>query len=399
MIIQIVSASNYIPDSGIYTYVTDLSTSLNEHNIESLILVINEKEISGQKHETSAELFADFSNFQETMFYLLERHNPIIFHFHSFFSFDLFYQILGYLKKFEVRIIFTIHNNSLLCYKGNMAFHNRNFCTDNSSNTRCLSCLSNRHKFGSLIFIANIANSFFNFSKKNSLNYSSLITAFRLNVERILERIDELILLDDWPLAFLPSNLKSITSVTLIRQAIRKNNIKINQKVGNGETLNLLFIGRSDVTKGLLILINALKGLTNVKLDCYIQITDEIYYESISKIAETNKLNVNFYPAVEHNDVYRVFSQYDLLCLPSFSEMAPIISLEALDFGIPIIASDHPSFLSQSKHSVGMTIFKNGDSKSLRAKIKSAEYLKNLPVKSNFGYDELVTKHINLYER
>lgn len=398
--IHVVSSGNYIPETGIHTYVTDLCSSLDEKGIKNIILIINEKLDAVEIVDPAIEqLYISNSAYKQQLLNILQKYRVAYFHFHSVLPLELFNEVLAILKSNNVKSVLTIHNNSLLCYKGTMAFKNKVFCTKNDSNMRCLTCLTHQHKFSVPHFILNIANSFLNVTNNYRLNYITLLNNFQANIRKLFQNIDEVIILDQWVLSFLPKEIEELTSVTLIQQATKPNSFAIKKSGAKRNETRLAYIGRTDQTKGLLILIKALKNLENIRLDCFIEVTDQLYYEQGLKIVADNQLNVNFYSPIKHNKLNEVLLAYDILCLPSFSEMAPMLSLEALDFGIPIIASDHPSFVSQSKLNCGISLFKNSNVQSLNKVLSEMMDKEPSVVSNNCNYDELISKHVKLYNK
>ncbi len=397
-ILQIVSSGHYIPETGIHTYVSDLSSSLNKKGYKSIIVIIKDRLDSVEFIDnTIPQIFINISEFKRELLNVINQYNPTYCHFHSIFPFELFNEILRELRSNEIKSILTIHNNSLLCYKGSMAFKNKHFCVRNDSYQRCLRCIVDQHKFSTPLFLLNIANSFFHVTNNYRLNYLTLLNNFQINVLELLQNIDEVIILDQWVLHFLPKEIEELTSVTLIQQATKAGNFVKKSFLPKGAETKLAYIGRTDQTKGLLVLVKALKNIEHVRLDCYVEVTDQLYYEQILKIVKDYQLNVNFFDPIKHQQMNEVLITYDLLCLPSFAEMAPMLSLEALDFGIPIIASDHPSFVSQSKLNSGISLFKNSNVNSLNKVIRDT--IENTPsmVSNNCDYDDLILKHIKLY--
>jgi len=98
------------------------------------------------------------------------------------------------------------------------------------------------------------------------------------------------------------------------------------------------------------------RELNNLNLSVYGQVYDQSYYEKLERKASVNiKLN----KAIDHSHIASVLEQADCLILPSWNEGQPIIILEAMSLGIPVISTkvgdvpnifgtDYP-FLSEPK--------------------------------------------------
>jgi glycosyltransferase involved in cell wall biosynthesis len=87
--------------------------------------------------------------------------------------------------------------------------------------------------------------------------------------------------------------------------------------------------------------------LNSLNLSVYGQVYDQSYYEKLEKKASANiKLN----KALDHGHIASVLEQADCLILPSWNEGQPIIILEAMSVGIPIISTtvgDIPNILGK----------------------------------------------------
>lgn len=77
--------------------------------------------------------------------------------------------------------------------------------------------------------------------------------------------------------------------------------------------------------------------LKNLNLSVYGQVYDQSFYEKLEKKALANiKLN----NALDHGQIGSVLEQADCLILPSWNEGQPIILLEAMSLGLPIISTN-----------------------------------------------------------
>lgn len=394
-ILFVVSEQNFKAGTGIHTYVTDLCNSLEPDLFKLRILVIKTESSYSEQSNDLFYLNANDVNLPSKILAITETYAIKICHFHSMLDVKSHLKLVKKLKKATLKIILTIHNNSVICLKGNMAFNNKNFCKNNTSDQRCVRCLSNRHRLGGLVFVFNILNKYLKFSTSKSLNYFGSLNKFKEDIFDFLSQLDSIIILDNWVLDFLPKNINR-TNVICIPQAIKADeNISIGKFALNTDIKRVAYLGRTDITKGLLSLVLAMKGLSNISLDCYVEITDRKYFEKILNIVKKHKLNIHFFPQVPHSFVAQVMLKYDLICLPSYSEMAPLLSLEALSVGVPVLASDHPAFISQSLKNVGLSTFENGNVNSLRRALKSFNFDQPLLQTS---YLENVSKHANLYQ-
>ncbi|UCE36854.1 MAG: glycosyltransferase family 4 protein [Thermoplasmata archaeon] len=112
-----------------------------------------------------------------------------------------------------------------------------------------------------------------------------------------------------------------------------------------GEQLSLLFVGRLQRTKGVFELIEIFRRLVkqfpNLRLtivgegDILGELKEKInMYKLEDKIQLTGSL--------PYNDVFKYYRSATLLMFPTKSEVFPLVSIEAMACGLPVVASDIP---------------------------------------------------------
>ncbi len=113
----------------------------------------------------------------------------------------------------------------------------------------------------------------------------------------------------------------------------------INQKV-----INILFVGHVRKEKGIETIYAAAKQYTDIHFT--------LVGPDFKDVPHPNLNNVTFRGEVSKDEVLRYMSQADLLLLPSKTEGLPMVILEAMSLGLPVIASnvgDIPNVLSGTK--------------------------------------------------
>lgn len=93
------------------------------------------------------------------------------------------------------------------------------------------------------------------------------------------------------------------------------------------------FVGRLSHEKNIPIILKCAEKLNDVE---FVIVGDGPQNETLKQMSKTN--NVHFVGA--KNDVEKYYSAFDLLILPSVDEGLPLVILEALNCGTPVIASD-----------------------------------------------------------
>lgn len=131
------------------------------------------------------------------------------------------------------------------------------------------------------------------------------------------------------------------------------------KKIDKEGTPNILFLSNLLVSKGIFVLIDACKQLKNkgVSFTCTIigSETKEISAEELNNYIHSCGLNseVNYVGKAygEEKDAY--LADADIFAFPTFNEAFPLVLLEAMQFGLPIISTPEggiPDILIDSKN-------------------------------------------------
>ncbi len=105
-----------------------------------------------------------------------------------------------------------------------------------------------------------------------------------------------------------------------------------------GNSTNFVFVSNYFKEKGIIVLLNAIKNFEyNVFLSCFGDIGDSSIIPFLSSV---NEDNIKINGPISGFEKYNVLSRADALILPSFNEGAPLVILEAMMLGVPIITFD-----------------------------------------------------------
>ena len=109
------------------------------------------------------------------------------------------------------------------------------------------------------------------------------------------------------------------------------------------ETLNLLFLGRIHLKKGLIPLINTIKLAKEEKFNVNLNIVGpkSSHCDYLKTIVEKYKIDnqVKFTPAIYEMSEKILFNKNDYFILPSYDEADSVAIKEALANNLPIIVS------------------------------------------------------------
>jgi len=122
----------------------------------------------------------------------------------------------------------------------------------------------------------------------------------------------------------------------------------------------LVYIGRLHKVKGIKYLLEAMKG---VKEKLYI-IGEGPDKSRLLKMAKS--LNVEFLGKLPQREVFNCLKKTKLLVLPSLSEAMPNVILEAISFGVPIVATKVGGIVDIIKHGQTGFLVEPKNSKQLR---------------------------------
>jgi len=171
----------------------------------------------------------------------------------------------------------------------------------------------------------------------------------------------------------------------------------------------ILFVGKLIPNKDPLTLIKSIKHASDKckNLRSIIVGTGELSEKICNETRRLELENlIKFFGFIKKEDLWKCYSAADLFVLPSVNEAFGIVLLEAMAFGLPIIASDSgacPEVIGKAG-----ILFKQGDYEDLAKKIlnmmtdfKTRRQLSQLGFKrvnNVFSIEEHIKKHIDLYK-
>lgn len=111
---------------------------------------------------------------------------------------------------------------------------------------------------------------------------------------------------------------------------------------GHGEPLRLLSVGRLVPEKGSPVLLDALERLDATGVPAHLRIAGSgPLHEELSRRMSTGRLEgrVELLGAVSQDDLPDLYRWADVFVLPSFSEGLPVVLMEALACGVPVVTT------------------------------------------------------------
>lgn len=141
---------------------------------------------------------------------------------------------------------------------------------------------------------------------------------------------------------------------------------------GRHRPLYLGFIGTLAEHKGAKVLLEALRKLpdADLRVNVYGSVADFPAYASELVALASADARVKMLGEFESDDIGVVLSQLDALVIPSlWHENVPLVMLEALAVGCPVIASDVSGVTDYILHGINGLLFSPGDSAALAIQI------------------------------
>lgn len=310
----------------------------------------------------------------------IKQIRPDIIHVHNFFPIAS-PSIFWIANRFKIPVVLTLHNYRLICPNA-ILFRNGNICEK---------CINEILPYSSVIYKC----------YRNSLLQTlslSIIMSFHKYLKTWHNKVDKFITLTHFQKnKFLSSNINIPNEKFLIKSNFVKD-------FGNGYKYRkdyFIYIGRLSVEKGIRTM---LKAFENTNYNLYI-VGEGILKSEVLKYTKQNK-NIKYLGFKSKKDIIDLLKKSIALIFPSECyEGFPMVLLEALSTGTPIITSNIGSQAEIVKDNYLGLHFRVGDFKDLKNKVREIlknedfykntrnEYLKKYTPEKN--YEQL----INIYKK
>lgn len=178
------------------------------------------------------------------------------------------------------------------------------------------------------------------------------------------------------------------------------NQVYVEQPIVNETLKNIAFVGRVSKAKGVFELLEAAKEMPHLMFHI-------VGPDQVNLFGNVNLKNVVFYGAKTHDKVIDLLKTMDALVLPSYSEGFPIVVMEAMACGLPVIATSVGS-ISDMIVDKGGILIPVGDSNAIvqaLLKINSQELRSNMAsynlkkVKQEYLSKKVLSDLISLYDQ
>lgn len=173
----------------------------------------------------------------------------------------------------------------------------------------------------------------------------------------------------------------------------------------NPQEGRLLFVGTIEKRKGLRYLIEAMKLVKEARVTCSLDVVgkviDEGYYENLKQFVEEHQLNVTFHGFVSFEKKERLYVSADIFTFPSLLEGYGMVLMEAMGYGLPIVAFNNSAMPYSVENEVNGYLADNLNSKHFAEYIIQILSDRTLRAKLSKGSTKIFEKapDINLFKK
>jgi glycosyltransferase involved in cell wall biosynthesis len=247
-------------------------------------------------------------------------------------------------KEFGAKVVFTIHDFWMGCYRGQLITSDKKNCSGTSIEA-CYKCAKTTYKEW--------------IKKEEIIDYQN-------HLKNVMDSIDIFLAPSQAVYNFYKENGVSETKLIYSKYGFDTKRIDKKEKFyTKNSKLNFGFMGRVIPVKGMKTLFEAFRNIEDATLTIYGSQADKKYLDLYSVDS------VKYYGAYNNNDINKVLSEIDVLIVPSiWPENSPLVIQEAFLAGIPVITSNFGGMKELVTHEKDGWLFEAGNSISLNKIVK-----------------------------
>ena len=352
----------------------------------------------------------------EAFLHVLKMESPSIVHFHEFTSGNgiSIHHIVA-AKQNGYNVLMTFHLAGYSCKTGHLMYKDRELCSGMIDIKKCTDCVFTVKELSavkkSLLYRSAMLAYNFNYDTTawesnlgTAIGYPFIIKKTKDDLLKLAEACNRLVVLTDWYKKILLLNGLPENKITCIKQGLPVGIRLVTKTRIPVDVLSVVFIGRINELKGIHLLIAAIRQLNpdKIRLDIYGDYTADEF--SLNCKAQTTSFeNIIWRGSIDPENVTDTISKYDVLCLPSLTEMSPLVIQEAFAVAVPVLASDIYGNAEQVSDNVNGWLFKFNSSDDLKIKLqqliddpeKIAQAKQKIPATRSFA--EVADEYEKLY--
>jgi glycosyltransferase involved in cell wall biosynthesis len=308
------------------------------------------KEVADLYGEGDALAAAEFGR-------ILDDEAPDLIHLHAFTA-AVSVRLVRAAKSRAIPVILTYHTPTVSCQRGTLLRWGATICDGKLDVGRCAGCTLNGLGMNGTVatFVGGLPPAVGQWLGDHglqggvwtALRMSQLVAlrhaAFRAmaaevdHIVAVCEWVRDLLLLNDVPASKVSISRQGITWTPESAVALAGSSME-----GASDEMRLAFVGRLDPTKGLHVILNALRmaPTLRVRLDIFgvVQSSSNNAYLREQMALTGMDPRISFRGAIASLEVVPTLRKYDFLVVPSqWMETGPLVVLEAFAAGIPVFA-------------------------------------------------------------
>lgn len=364
----------YFPDvrGGTEVYVHSLALALREMGVESLVAAPGTAD-AAYIHETIAvrrfalpetadlrELYGAGSPAATTAFTtILDEEQPDLVHFHAFTR-GVSLAMAQAVKARGIPLALTYHTPTVSCQRGTLLRWGEVVCDGRLDRVLCAACALHGQGMsqGAARLLSRTPPALGRALGRVGLR-GNLWTALRMSdlvglhhraFQQLAELADQIVVLCHWVQEVLQRNGVPAAKMTICRHGLPQTAAAPIRPLAQpwrpeDGPLRLVFLGRLDPTKGVDLLLAAMKRLPDapLTLDIYglSQGNSGDCYQAQLRTLAAGDPRLRFLPPVPNEQVLALLSRYHLLAVPSrWLETGPLVVIEAFAAGLPVLGAN-----------------------------------------------------------
>jgi glycosyltransferase involved in cell wall biosynthesis len=305
---------------------------------------------------------------------ILDEERPEIVHLHAFTS-GVSPRLARDVKQRGLGLVFTYHTPTVSCARGTLLRWGRSVCDGQLRVHTCARCTlhglgvsapaatlvgSVPPRLGSVLDRLGLAGGLW-----TGLRMTELLKLQQAAFRSFTGSTDRIVVLCQWARDLLTRNKVPTEKISLSRHGLtRLGSTPARLPRAAGRT-RVAFVGRLDPTKGVDVLIRAVRSAPslNLELDIYGLVQGESsgdYVQHVRSLADGDT-RIRFCAPVPSHTVPSLLAEYDALAVPScWLETGPLVVLEAFAAGIPVLGSRLGGIAELIRHDVDGLLVESG---------------------------------------
>jgi len=300
---------------------------------------------------------------------ILDDAAPDVVHVHAFTR-GASLRLVRAAKSRGIPVVFSYHTPTVSCQRGTLLRWGTDVCDGALDVTTCAACALHAH--GLRRPLANLVAGLPRLVRRavrlgamssranTALQMTELVALRHDAFHALMAEVDAVVALCDWVKAVLLRNGVPPSKIVVSRQGLsdwNRDGSTAREERRQGSPLRVAFFGRLDPTKGIDVLIDAVRSAPDlpVTLDVFgvVQGDGDSRYVRTLRARAAADSRISFRAPVSPREVVTHMRRYDLVAVPSqWLETGPLVVMEAFAAGTPVIGSDLGGIAELVRHDI-----------------------------------------------